>query len=108
LNGRDRVVHTTALMCDSSTEPTSQPGKACAAIADYAKHFRRPRSICSPVVPMIGSRYADVSGTVNGKHVSADLQPHEMCYTPKRLINDLYTATNLRGFTQPGKPNGIA
>jgi hypothetical protein len=88
-NGSDLVLKTTRLSCTS-------PNTACDALRDYVTHYRKPTALCSGTVPATGALYATVSGTLDGRPLRAELAPGQMCFVAPRLIDDLYTATQLR------------
>jgi hypothetical protein len=99
-NGHDKVLGTWTLGCAPPTGTKPDPQAACAALRDYVAHYKSPPSTCGCVSERIGTRYAIISGTLDGKRVHAELQTC-MCGVAERFIRDLQTATGLRSFGPP-------
>jgi hypothetical protein len=56
-----------------------------------------PGPACSCPGELVGTRFAIIKGTLDGKPVRAELSSC-MCGVAQRLINDLQIVTGLRGF----------
>jgi hypothetical protein len=54
-NGGGKLVKTTTLGCSPPAGTTPDPQRACAALRDYAEHYRQRRSSCILAVPAMGS-----------------------------------------------------
>ncbi|HEY7258238.1 MAG TPA: SSI family serine proteinase inhibitor [Gaiellales bacterium] len=100
-NGHDPVLRTVTLGCAPPTGTTPDPRAACAALREYAAHFQPPASACGCAAEPIGARYAVISGTLDGRRITARLEPC-MCGVADRFISDLRVATGLWSFVPLG------
>jgi hypothetical protein len=92
-----KLVHSRSLECPRVGEPGSYVVRACSALRDYVQHFRQPTSSCGCGAVRLGTRFAVVRGTVNGRPFKAEYS-YCMCGFEQRLIRDLRTVSGLRSF----------
>jgi hypothetical protein len=100
------VLETSTLGCSPPAGTKADPPAACTALRDYVSHFHLTGFVCGCAVPAAATRYAVISGTLDGKRLQARLLPC-MCELPWRMLRDLRIATGLTSFS-PETGRGLA
>lgn len=95
--GGSRLVRSRTLGCNPATGSVSNTKAACTALRDYVRHSGVPGPACSCPGAPVGTRFAIIKGTLDGKPVRAELF-FCMCGVAQRLIDDLQIVTGLRRF----------
>jgi hypothetical protein len=93
-----KILRTETLGCRPPSG-SAHPEAACTALRSYVRNIGGSPVVCHCPLIRADSRYALVTGTLDGKRVLARFGP---CACGLRLVRDLRIVTGLRSFSPPG------